>query len=206
MAHDLFTSGRRCLTSTVRSMGDHPFGAYLATQPEPQRSTLQAVATSIRKFLPGAQECMSYGMPAFKVDGTSIAGFAGFKNHCSYFPHSGAVLERLANELATYDHDKGTLRFPVDRPLPPALLRKLITTRLQVESEHATRSSKVRRFYDNGFLQSKGSVRDGLMHGAWSWYRKDGSLMRTGQFKMDIQVGLWRTFDRSGNVVRETQF
>lgn len=187
-------------------MGNHPFSAYLAAQPEPQRSTLQAVATSIRRILSGAQECMSYGMPAFQVDGTSIAGLAGFKHHCSYFPHSGSVLERLTTDLAGYDHDKGTLRFPVDAPLPAALLRKLVTTRLRMEAEHPPRRGTVRQFYDNGFLKSKGGVRDGRFHGAWSWYRKDGSPMRTGRFDSGAQVGVWRTFDRSGKLVKETKF
>ena len=101
-------------------MADHVFDDYLAMQPEPQRSTLRSMAASLRKILPGAQERMSYGMPAFAVDGTSIAGLAGFKGHCSYFPHSGAVLEQLAADLVGYDFDQGTLRFPVDAPLPPA--------------------------------------------------------------------------------------
>lgn len=190
----------------VPHVGDHPFSAYLAAQPEPQRTTLQAVAASLRKILPGAQECMSYGMPAFKVDGTSIAGLAGFKHHCSYFPHSGSVLERLTPDLAAYDHDQGTLRFPVDAPLPAALLRKLVSTRLRMEGEHPPRRGMVRQFYDNGFLQSKGGVRNGQFQGPWAWYRKDGSMMRTGQFASGEQTGVWRTFDRSGKLVKETKF
>jgi uncharacterized protein YdhG (YjbR/CyaY superfamily) len=185
-------------------VADHPFDDYLAMQPEPQCSTLRSMATSLRRILPGAQERMSYGMPAFAVDGTSIAGLAGFKYHCSYFPHSGAVLEQLAADLVGYDFDQGTLRFRVDVPLPPALLRKLVTVRLRMESERPSRSGKVREFYDNGFLKLKGGVRDGQMHGAWSWYRRDGSLMRTGSFKRDARVGAWRTFDREGTLVKET--
>jgi uncharacterized protein YdhG (YjbR/CyaY superfamily) len=187
-------------------MGDHPFSSYLDAQPEPQRTTLLEVAARLRKILPGAQECMSYGMPAFQVDGTSIAGFAGFKQHCSYFPHSGSLFERIETQVAAYDHDKGTLRFEIDRPLPLALLRTLVVARLQIETEKSVRSGKVRSFYDNGFLKAKGAMRDGAMHGSWEWWRKDGSLMRTGHFKVGVQVGVWRTFDRSGRLVKETNF
>jgi uncharacterized protein YdhG (YjbR/CyaY superfamily) len=136
-------------------MAEHPFDAYLAAQPEPQRSTLEAVAASLRLLLPGAEECISYGMPAFKVDGTAVAGFAGFKRHCSYFPHSGDTLERIADALTAYDHDKGTLRFPIDRPLPRTLLRKLVAARLQVENDRRPRNGTVRTFAMDGRLLSK---------------------------------------------------
>ncbi len=187
-------------------MEDHPFDAYLSAQPQPQQRTLVAVAASIRTLLPGAFECISYGMPAFQVDGTSVAGLAGFKNHCSYFPHSGAVLARMSADLVGYDHNEGTLRFPVDKPLPKALLRKLVIERMRLEAERSAAGPKAREFYENGYLKFKGGVRDGRTHGAWSWYRKDGSLMRTGQFKLGAQVGTWRTFDRDANLVKETRF
>ncbi|MEI8081610.1 MAG: DUF1801 domain-containing protein, partial [Actinomycetes bacterium] len=91
---------------------------YLADVSEPQRSTLQSLRGTIARLLPDAEECISYGMPAFKLDGKAIAGFAAYKQHCSYFPHSGAVLEVLADDLLDYDWSKGTLRFAVDVPLP----------------------------------------------------------------------------------------
>ena len=73
---------------------------------------------------------MSYGMPAFKVGGRSVAGYAYFKNHCSYFPHSGSVLPGLADQLGGYEWSKGTLRFPIDKPLPKSLVRRLVDARL----------------------------------------------------------------------------
>jgi len=81
--------------------------------------------------IPEAEECTSYGMPAFKVKGKTVAGFAACKNHLSYLPHSGSVLPALEAELAGYDATKGSLHFAVDQPLPPDLVRKLVTTRLQ---------------------------------------------------------------------------
>lgn len=188
------------------AMAAHPFDAYLAAQPAAQRRTLEVIAERLRTILPGAEECISYGMPAFKCDGTAIAGFAGFVGHCSYFPHSGAVLPQLEATLNGYDWDAGTLRFPVDRPLPVAVLRALVATRLRNLSEEPPKAGKVRRFHDNGRLQSKGGMKGDQLHGAWAWYRKDGSLMRTGQFKGGVQVGSWRTFDRTGALVKETNY
>lgn len=187
-------------------MASHPFDAHLAGQPEPQRATLEAVAATLRTLLPGAVETISYGMPAFEIDGTAVAGFAGFAKHCSYFPHSGELVERLADDLAGYDCNKGTVRFPVDTPLPKSLLRKLVVARIDLENERPPRQGKVRRFYDNGFLESRGAMRDGVMHGAWTWYRRDGSLKRTGNFRLGEQTGTWRTYDRTGALVKETTF
>ena len=69
-------------------------------------------------------------MPAFKVEGKAVAGYAYWKRHCSYFPHSGSVLPEAPDEPGLYDWSKGTLRFPVDQPLPPSLVRRLVEIRL----------------------------------------------------------------------------
>lgn len=104
--------------------------AYLAALAEPQRHTLGKLRADILAVLPEAQECISYGMPAFRVEGTVVAGFAAFKNHLSYLPHSGSVLPALAEDLTGYTMTKGSLHFPLDQSLPRALVRKLISTRL----------------------------------------------------------------------------
>ena len=78
---------------------------YLEATPEPQRSTLLELRRTLRNLLPEATEEISYGVPAFKVGGKAIAGYASYKNHCSYFPHSGRVLSELAGELSQYDWD-----------------------------------------------------------------------------------------------------
>jgi len=70
-------------------------------------------------------------LPAFKVGGKAIAGYGSFKNHCSYFPHSGSVLPTLADQLGDYEWTKGTLHFPIDSPLPKALVVNLVTRRLE---------------------------------------------------------------------------
>ena len=104
---------------------------YLAQAPEPQRTTLAALRETLRGILPGASERLAYGMPAFVVAGKAVAGYASWKAHCAYYPHSGAVLPQLATELGAYDWSAGTLRFPVDEPLPVSLVRRLVQVRLE---------------------------------------------------------------------------
>lgn len=103
---------------------------YLANAPEPQRSTLVQLRASLRKLLPEAEEGLSYGAPVFKLDGKAVAGYASFKAHCSYFPHSGDVLARIGDELEGYDWSKGTLKFAVDEPLPESIVARLVAERL----------------------------------------------------------------------------
>jgi uncharacterized protein YdhG (YjbR/CyaY superfamily) len=103
---------------------------YLASIDEPKRTTLDRLRDDLRSLLPDAQESISYGLPAFKVQGKTVAGFAAFKKHLSYLPHSGSVLAAVSDDLAGYDRTKGSLHFPVDKPLSSALVRKLVTARL----------------------------------------------------------------------------
>ena len=83
------------------------------------------------EIAPGADQCLSYGAPAFKVDGQTVAGFAAYKNHLSYLPHSGTVLATLGDEVAAYETSKGALKFAVDEPLPKTLIEMLVTTRMR---------------------------------------------------------------------------
>ncbi len=110
-------------------MSQQEIDAYLAALDEPKRGTLEELRQTILEIVPDAEQCISYGMPAFKVRGKSVAGFAAFKNHLSYFPHSGSVLPELAEDVAPYAWTKGTLHFAVDTPLPRALVAKLIAVR-----------------------------------------------------------------------------
>ena len=102
---------------------------YLAALAEPKRTTLERLRNTILEIVPEAEQCISYGMPAFRLDGKVVAGFAAFKNHLSYLPHSGSVLPELADDLVGYAASKGALQFRVDRPLPKALVKKLIAVR-----------------------------------------------------------------------------
>ncbi len=103
---------------------------YLADLEEPKRSTLQRLRQTIREVVPEAEEGMSYRLPAFRLDGKVIAGFAAFKNHLSYLPHSGSVFAVLQDEVASYKTSTGALQFPVDTPLPKPLVEQLIRVRI----------------------------------------------------------------------------
>ena len=104
---------------------------YLDALEEPKRGTLALLRQRILDVLPDAEQGMSYGLPAFKVRGKTVAGFAAFKDHLSYLPHSGSVFPQLADELAGYPCSKGALRFDVDRALPAPLVEKLVEVRLR---------------------------------------------------------------------------
>jgi len=102
---------------------------YLRGIEEPKRSTLEALRRTILEIVPDAEQVISYKVPAFRVDGRIVGGFAAFKDHLSYLPFSGLVLPDLANELEGYTMTKSALHFSVDRPLPKTLVRKLIAAR-----------------------------------------------------------------------------
>jgi uncharacterized protein YdhG (YjbR/CyaY superfamily) len=94
-----------------------------------QLETLQHLRETILSIVPQAKETISYGMPAFEIDGKVVAGFEGFKKHCSYFPHSGSVIEELESFPEWCEVSKGTLKFPIGKKLPKTLVRKLISVR-----------------------------------------------------------------------------
>lgn len=112
-------------------MASEEIDRYLEGLEEPKRGTLEALRTSILEIVPEAEQGISYGMPAFKVGDKTVAGFAAFKNHLSYLPHSGSVLAALADDVAGYETSKGSLRFAVDKPLSKQLVKKLVRTRMR---------------------------------------------------------------------------
>jgi uncharacterized protein YdhG (YjbR/CyaY superfamily) len=111
-------------------MSSAEIDTYLDGLEEPKRSTLQRLRQSILDVVPEAEEGISYGLPAFRIRGTVVAGFAAFKNHLSYLPHSGSVFPVLAGQLDHYTYSSGALRFPIDAPLPTALVENLVQVRI----------------------------------------------------------------------------
>ena len=104
--------------------------AYLAAVKGPRRAALEGLRRTIRRIVPGAEECISYGMPAFRLDGRIVAGFAATARGCSYYPFSGTTLGTLAADLEGWEKTKSAVHFGPDRPLPRALVRELILTRM----------------------------------------------------------------------------
>ena len=103
---------------------------YLAKVKGEQRAALDQLRKLLRALLPKAEECISYGLPAFRLDGEVVAGFAATAKGCSYYPFSGSTLATLADDLEGYTMTPGALHFPPAKPLPRALLRKLLKTRI----------------------------------------------------------------------------
>ena len=110
---------------------------YLSDVSEPARATLNKIRTVIRSAVPpGTIETISYGMPAFKHNGV-LVWFAAFSNHCSLFP-TASVIEALKDELNGFHTSKGTIQFPTDKPLPAALVKKIVNLRVaQVKTKKA---------------------------------------------------------------------
>ena len=115
---------------TIVHMSSSEVDTYLAGVEEPKRSTLELLRQTILETVPDAEEGISYGVPAYRVQGKVIAGFAAFKNHLSYLPHSGSVFPALREELDGYRFSSGALQFPIDAPLPKALVGQLVHIRI----------------------------------------------------------------------------
>jgi uncharacterized protein YdhG (YjbR/CyaY superfamily) len=110
---------------------------YLAAQPEAVRAILQRVRGAIRKALPGADEVISYQIPAYCLHGTPVIWFAGWKQHFSIYPATGSVATELADELARYAVSKGTIRFPLGEPVPVRLIQRIAKLRARDAAEKA---------------------------------------------------------------------
>jgi uncharacterized protein YdhG (YjbR/CyaY superfamily) len=108
----------------------HDVDAYLAKVLEPARTTLEKLRETIRAVVPPeTTEALSYGIPAFRYKG-GLVGYAAFKNHCSFFPMQASLIDEMKDELKGYRTSKGTLQFPLDKPLPATLVKKMVRARI----------------------------------------------------------------------------
>jgi uncharacterized protein YdhG (YjbR/CyaY superfamily) len=115
--------------------------AYLGEVSADQRVALEKLRKTIRAAAPGAEECISYQLAAFRHDGRMLVGFGATAKHCAFYLMSSATVPAHADELKNYDTSKGTIRFQPDRPLPVALVRKLVKARI-AENVARRRKSK----------------------------------------------------------------
>jgi uncharacterized protein YdhG (YjbR/CyaY superfamily) len=111
-------------------MSAEEIDAYLSRVEEPKRVALEALRNVILEIIPEAEQVISYRIPAFRVDGRVVAGFAAFTDHLSYLPFSGSVLGQLSEQLEGYSMTKSSLHFTPEHPLSGELVRTLIETRL----------------------------------------------------------------------------
>ncbi|HLY60235.1 MAG TPA: DUF1801 domain-containing protein [Terriglobia bacterium] len=124
------TKSKSSSSSGKRKAAPKTVDEYLAGVPEPARTTLNKMRAVIRSVAPAeATECISYGMAAFRYKGP-LVWFAAFSNHCSFFPGNATLIATYKKDLQGYQTSKGTIRFPVDKPLPTALLKKLVKARV----------------------------------------------------------------------------
>ncbi|HKY33254.1 MAG TPA: DUF1801 domain-containing protein [Candidatus Polarisedimenticolia bacterium] len=115
--------------------------AYLKGATREQRAALEKLRGDIRAAAPGAEECISYGLPAFRLGGM-LVGFGARPGHCSFYLMSSTTLDSFRKEVEGYDVSKGTIRFAPEKPLPASLVRKLVKARIE---ENAARSGGRRR-------------------------------------------------------------
>lgn len=109
---------------------------YIATFPEPVQLILERVRSTIRKALPGAEEVISYQIPAYRLHGGSVIYFAGWKKHWSLYPVHAKLLQELELDPDQYKVDKGTLRFPLDEPVPVKLVTRIAKARAEECAQH----------------------------------------------------------------------
>ncbi len=115
---------------------------YLASVNANHRNALQKIREAIHAVAPNAEECISYGIPAFRLNGRSLVFFGAWANHCALYPGSSATLKKFRNELRDFQTSKGTLRFSPDNPLPVALVKKLVKARVAQIDNDRTRSKR----------------------------------------------------------------
>lgn len=108
--------------------------SYIALAPEKMQPLLKKLRKTIRKAAPKAEELISYGMPAFKYHGMLVY-FAGFKNHCSFFPGNAGLIKEMKAELKDFKTSTGTIQFTIGNPLPAALVTKMVKARLKQNLE-----------------------------------------------------------------------
>jgi uncharacterized protein YdhG (YjbR/CyaY superfamily) len=108
---------------------------YLAGVDADHRDALQKLRETIHTVTPKAEECISYGLPAFRLNGRLLVAFGGWSNHCAFYPASSAALKNLQDDLKDFQTSKGTIRFSPDKPLPRSLVKKLVKARM-AENRH----------------------------------------------------------------------
>ena len=108
---------------------------YIATHPENVQTILQRVRSTIRNAVPGADEVISYQIPAYKLRGSPVVYFAGWKRHYSLYPATGQLVSAFRDDLAPYEVTKGTIRFPLSQPIPVKLIERITKFRAKEAAE-----------------------------------------------------------------------
>src|SRR5262245_34951840 len=118
---------------------------YLAPLSADKRAALQKLRKTVKAAAPQAEEYIGYGLAAFRLDGRPLVAFGAAANHCAFYPMSGSTVEALRDELKGYETSKGTIRFSANKPLPAALVRKLIKARIAENAGRPAGGTKARK-------------------------------------------------------------
>ncbi len=172
--------------------------------PKETQKLLQHIRQTIKKAAPAARETITYGIPTYKLNG-NLVHFAGYAKHIGFYPGRAAIVH-FKKELAKYKTSTGTVQFPLDKPIPYALVAKITKHRV-AESRNISQKTKTTTHihtHRDGSIYAKGNIKNGIPNGHWEWFRKDGTIMRSGQFKQGKQVGEWITYDKTGKIVKKT--
>jgi uncharacterized protein YdhG (YjbR/CyaY superfamily) len=121
----------------------NPIDKYLAARSEEQRAALERLRKTMKAIAPKAEECLSYSLAAFRLDGKPLVAFGATRKQCALYLMSGSIVQAHQNELQGYDTSKGTIRFQPDKPLPIGLVRKLIRARIEENNRARKRPSQV---------------------------------------------------------------
>ena len=187
--------------------------ALFASFPPKQAEALRVTRSRLHELLPTAVEDMSWGMPTLRIGlvgsrqpGIIVASLLGFTEHNSLFPGPEAI-ELMGAKLEGYVVTKGTIHFAKDRPCTKSFLRDLVAACVTaINARYPKKSGEFLEFYANGVVKAQGKFGDNEMHGAWTFYRKDGIRMRSGAFKNGAQTGEWTTYNVSGEPYKTTHF
>ena len=173
--------------------------------PERQSRALWSVYHTLEALLPSSEQDMSWGMPTFRCEGMIVTSLLGFQNHNSLFPGS-EVREIMGDALEGYTTTKGTIHFDKEKAPPKSFLKAVVEARIQaINAGFPKKSGEFLELYGNGRPKARGKYRGDEMHGAWTFYRTDGTRMRSGSFRDGQQTGEWITYDRLGSPYKTTR-
>ena len=187
---------------------------YISGFPEHIQKGLGQIRAVVKKVSPKAEEAISYGIPAFNLNGRYLVYFAGYKKHIGLYPvPSGNKL--FEKDFAPYNTTgKGTIQFPLDKPIPISLVTKIVKFRMKENSEKEKSKKSLAkkpagknhiRYHNDGTIWAKGKMVGDTLEGYWEWFRKDGVIMRSGYFIKGKQTGEWTTYDKNGKVYKVTK-
>ena len=188
---------------------------YIAGLPPSVRPIFSKVRATVRRAAPRATEEIKYRLPTFVLHG-NLVHFGAFKNHVGFYATPSGNRQFQA-ELKAYPGAKGSVQFPFDRPIPYALIGRMVRFRVQENIARAAAKARpaaspvakakttVRTvLHNDGTLWAKGPVIGKTMTGYWEWFRKDGTKLRSGHFAAGKETGEWTTYDRQGKVYKVT--